>query len=139
MKIIKPQTSKGPAEWFSGDVYPTIVLSGEAPSRVRMGSVHFAPGAHTAWHSHAVGQYLHITEGTALVQERGGEVMVLRPGDTIYTAPGVEHWHGATPDSFMVHLAIWEAPDSDEPETKWGDHVTDEEYKSSNTYLSSVS
>jgi quercetin dioxygenase-like cupin family protein len=128
MKTIKPQTSKGPADWFTGDVHPTIVLAGETPSRVRMGSVHFAPCARTAWHSHALGQYLHITEGTALVQERNGAVQVLRPGDTIYTAPGVEHWHGASPDSFMVHLAIWEAPDGDGPETAWGDHVTDEEY-----------
>jgi len=53
MKQIKPKTSKGPAEWFTGDVYPTILLSGEEPSRVRLGSVHFSPGARTAWHSHA--------------------------------------------------------------------------------------
>lgn len=130
MKHINPQTSKGPAEWFTGDVYPTIVLAGEEPSRVRLGSVHFAPGGRTAWHSHAVGQYLHIVEGTALVQERGGEVQALQPGDTVYTAPGVEHWHGASPDSFMVHLAIWESPgpDNSELETTWGEHVTAEEY-----------
>jgi len=129
MKQIKPKTSKGPAEWFTGEVYPTILLSGEEPSRVRLGSVHFSPGARTAWHSHAVGQYLHIVEGTALVQERGGEVVVLMPGQTIYTPPGLEHWHGATSDSFMVHLAVWEAPTrADDPETKWGERVTDQEY-----------
>jgi quercetin dioxygenase-like cupin family protein len=132
MKIIDPQTSAGPADWFTGSVHPTIVLAGQEPSRVRMGSVHFAPGARTAWHSHAVGQYLHIVEGTALLQERGGEVVRLSPGQTAYTEPGVEHWHGATPDTFMVHLAIWEAPapDSHQPETSWGEHVTDEEYPS---------
>jgi quercetin dioxygenase-like cupin family protein len=130
MRHIKPQTTKGPADWFSGDVYPTTVLSGEAPSRVRIASVHFTPGAHTAWHSHAVGQYLHIVEGTALVLERGGEVVTLKPGDTIYTAPGVEHWHGASPDSFMVHLAIWEARDGDAAETTWGDHVSASDYPS---------
>lgn len=130
MKYIEPQTSKGSAEWFKGDVYPTYILAGEAPSRVRMYSVHFTPCARTAWHSHAVGQYLHITEGTAFVQERGSKKETLRPGDTIYTAPGVEHWHGASPDSLMVHLAIWEAPvvDDGKPETNWGAHVTDEEY-----------
>ena len=130
MNVLEPKTSKGPAERFTGDVYPTIVLAGEEPSRVRIGSVHFAPGARTAWHSHAVGQYLHIVEGTALVQERGGEVAALTPGQTIYTPPGVEHWHGATTDSFMVHLAIWEAPapGNNEPETRWGSHVTDDEY-----------
>jgi quercetin dioxygenase-like cupin family protein len=129
MKTIDPQTSKGPTDRFTGDVFPTIVLAGEAPSRVRMGSVHFAPGAHTAWHSHALGQYLHIVEGTALMQERGGDIVALTPGQTIYTAPGVEHWHGASPDSFMVHLAIWEAPDDGSTETTWGDHVTDDEYQ----------
>jgi mannose-6-phosphate isomerase-like protein (cupin superfamily) len=79
----------------------------------------------------AVGQYLHIIEGMAWVQERDGQKQVLKPGDTIYTAPGVEHWHGASPDSFMVHLAIWEAPSTDngEPETSWGEHVTDEDYE----------
>src|ERR1700712_6036858 len=128
METIDPETSKGLAEWFTCDVYPTIILAGEAPSRVRMGSVHFAPCARTAWHSHAVGQYLHIVEGTALVQERGGDIARLKPGETVYTAPGVEHWHGASPDSFMVHLAIWEGPADGSDETTWGDHVTDEEY-----------
>jgi quercetin dioxygenase-like cupin family protein len=128
MKKISPQTARGSSDWFTGDVHPTIVLAGEKPSRVRMGSVHFAPSARTAWHSHAVGQYIHVVEGTAFVQERGGKKRVLKPGDTIYTAPGVEHWHGASPDSFMVHLAIWEAPDNDKPETEWGPHITDEEY-----------
>jgi quercetin dioxygenase-like cupin family protein len=132
MKKIDPQTSQGPTDRFTGVVHPTIILSGEEPSRVRVGSVHFAPGARTAWHSHALGQYLHVVEGTAYVQERGGEKTVLKPGDTIYTAPGVEHWHGASPDSFMVHIAIWEAPDpkSSKAESTWGKHVSEEEYKS---------
>lgn len=135
MKKIQPQTSKGPAERFTGDVYPTIILAGEEPSRVRVASVHFAPGAHTAWHSHAVGQYLHIVEGTAFVQERGGKVAILKPGDTIYTAPGVEHWHGASPESFMVHLAVMEgpAPDSGKADSTWSEHVTDEEYQAAVT------
>jgi quercetin dioxygenase-like cupin family protein len=127
MKNLQPSTSKGPVDWFTGDVHPTIVLRGEEPSRVRMGSVHFAPCARTAWHSHAMGQYLHIVEGTALVQERDGDITRLKPGETIYTAPGVEHWHGASPDSFMVHLAIWEAPADGSDETTWGEHVTDDE------------
>lgn len=130
MKHIDPQTSKGPAEWFTGDVYPTILFIGEAPSRARMASVHFTPCARTAWHSHAVGQYIHVTEGTAYVQERGEEKKVLKPGETVYTKPGVEHWHGASPDSFMVHTVIWESPGTDEPETVWGEHTSDKEYNS---------
>src|SRR6266480_4910486 len=120
-------STKGPARMFTGDVYFEVILKGEEPSRVRMNSVHFMPGARSAWHSHAVGQYLHVTEGIALVQERDGEIKVFRPGDTLYTPARVWHWHGAAKDHFMTHLAVWEAPESG-PETQWGDHVTDEEY-----------
>jgi quercetin dioxygenase-like cupin family protein len=132
MKIIQAKTSRGAAEQFTGNVYPTIVARGEEPSRVRMGSVHFSPGSRTAWHSHAVGQYLYVIEGTAYVQERGEEKRVLKPGEVIYTAPGVEHWHGASPESFMVHIAVWEAPEPhiNEPESTWKEHVTDEQYNS---------
>jgi quercetin dioxygenase-like cupin family protein len=130
MKVFQPQTSSGIAEWFTGHVNITMIFAGEEPSRVRMASVQFAPGARSAWHSHAIGQYLHITEGTALVQERGKDVQELKPGTTIYTAPGIEHWHGASPDSPMVHLAIWEAPapGSDADEISWNEHVSDAEY-----------
>lgn len=82
------------------------------------------------WHSHAVGQYLHVVEGPALLQERGGDVVELCAGQTAYTDPGVEHWHGATPEQFMVHLSVTESPGPDAglPETTWGEHVSDEEY-----------
>jgi quercetin dioxygenase-like cupin family protein len=128
MKIIPPSGStKGPADMFTGDVYFDVIIKGEDPSRVRVNSVHFTPGARTAWHRHAVGQTLHVTEGIGLVQERDGEIKVLRAGDTIYTAPNIWHWHGATKDNFMTHLAIWEAPESGS-ESEWGEHVTDDEY-----------
>ena len=94
-------------------------------------TVRFAPCARTAWHTHACGQTLHVTDGIGLVQSRGGEVVVMRPGDTVYTPPGEWHWHGAAPTHFMTHLAMWEAPDpaSGQAETEWGEHVTDDEYR----------
>lgn len=64
------------------------------------------------------------------MQERGGKLNVLKPGDTVYTEPGVEHWHGASPDSFMVHMVVWEAPADGSEETTWLEHITDDEYKS---------
>jgi quercetin dioxygenase-like cupin family protein len=128
MKRFKPQTSRGPAERFTGSVYPTIIFAGEAPSRARMASVHFEPGARSAWHKHAVGQYIHVMEGTAYMQERGGKINILKPGETVYTGPGVEHWHGASPDSYMVHIVVWEALATDAEETVWLKLVTDEEY-----------
>jgi quercetin dioxygenase-like cupin family protein len=124
----KQPSAKGPAERFTGDVWYDVIASGEAPSRVRVNIVRFSPGARTAWHAHALGQTLHVTEGIGLIQSRGGQVIQIRPGDTIYTPPGEWHWHGAASDHFMSHLAIWEAPDSG-PESEWGDLVTDEEYQ----------
>lgn len=122
----RPITTKGPAEWFTGDVYFDAFYRGEEPSRVRLNLVRFTPGARTAWHRHAVGQVLHVTDGVGFVQARGGELVTIREGDTIYTPPGEWHWHGAGATTFMCHLALWEgvAPDSDEPETEWGEHVT---------------
>ena len=84
----KPPTTKGPAELFTGDVHFDVIARGEAPSRLRVNLVRFAPGARTAWHRHSLGQTLHVTDGIGLVQARGGEVRMMRPGDTVYTPPG---------------------------------------------------
>ncbi len=128
MKILTKQpTVKAPAETFTGDAWYDVIVKGEEPSHVRVNVVRFAPGARNAWHRHAAGQTLHVAEGRGLIQARGGEVTEIRPGDTIYTPPGEWHWHGAAPDHFMTHIAIWEAPEEG-PETEWGDLVTDEEY-----------
>jgi quercetin dioxygenase-like cupin family protein len=125
----KQPTVKAPAETFTGDAWFDVIARGEAPSRLRVNVVRFAPGARNAWHAHARGQTLHVIEGTGLVQSRSGPVTEIRPGDTIWTPPGEWHWHGAAPDRFMTHLAIWESPDDErEPETEWGDLVTDAEY-----------
>lgn len=124
----KQPSTKGPAEMFTGDVWFDVIAKGEEPSRVRVNAVHFAPCARTAWHTHAMGQTLCVTDGVGLVQSRGGQVVVMNPGDVVYTPPGEWHWHGAAPDKFMTHLAMWEAPEGDGPETTWGDHVTDAEY-----------
>jgi quercetin dioxygenase-like cupin family protein len=126
----KPPTAQGPADWFTGDVYLDGIVRGEEPSRVRVNAVHFTPSARTAWHSHAVGQTLYVTEGQGLVQARGGHVTELRPGDIVHAPGGEWHWHGAAPDHFMTHLSITEAgaPGDERPETDWGEHVTEEEY-----------
>jgi quercetin dioxygenase-like cupin family protein len=121
MRVIReqPQSMAGPAEWFTGAVWFNDLSGGGA---VSLGSVHFSPGARTAWHSHPQGQTLYITEGLARVQDRGGPVEEVRPGETVVTEPGVWHWHGAAPGQFMTHLAVYEGA----PE--WGDHVSDAEY-----------
>jgi len=130
MELLKqPQTGKGPAEWFAGDVWFDVIYRGQEPSRARANMVKFAPGARTAWHSHGLGQTLYIVEGIALIQSRDGVIIEAHPGDVIYTPPGEEHWHGAAPDRFMIHLALWEYPGPDgAPENTWLEHVTEAEY-----------
>jgi quercetin dioxygenase-like cupin family protein len=95
--------------------------------------VRFAPCSRSHWHSHRLGQTLHIIEGIALLGSRDGTVIEAHPGDTIYTAPGEEHWHGAAPGRFMAHLALMEGDDSDAPQTSWGGPVTDADYEAPRT------
>jgi len=121
------QTSKGPADWFTGDVYIDTVAAPTGPSRFGAALVHFTPGARTAWHTHPLGQTIYVTEGVGRCQRRGAAIEEIRPGDRVFFEPGEDHWHGAAPDRFMVHVAMQEADDSGSPVT-WGVHVTDEEY-----------
>jgi quercetin dioxygenase-like cupin family protein len=130
LKPVTP-TAKGPASTFTGDVYVNPIYRGEEPSRMIVSLVRFTPGARTSWHSHAVGQTLHVTDGIGLVQTRDGTVIRMRPGDTVYTPPGQEHWHGATAGNFMCHLAMLEGiPGGDG--TTWLEPVTDEQYQAAN-------
>jgi quercetin dioxygenase-like cupin family protein len=134
-RLTAPASGKGPAEWFTGEVWFDQIYRGEPPSRARVNSVHFTPCSRTAWHTHAVGQTLHVTEGIGLVATRDGQVIIMRPGDTVHTPPGEWHWHGAVDDRFMTHLAIWDGTgDPDTPETTWGEHVTDDEYQKANAF-----
>jgi quercetin dioxygenase-like cupin family protein len=120
-------TAKGPADRFTGDVYIDTVAAPEAPARAAAALVHFTPGARTAWHTHPFGQTIFVTEGVGRCRREGGPVETIRPGDRVYFEPGENHWHGAAPNRFMVHVAIQEADESGSRVT-WGDHVTDEEY-----------
>ena len=89
----KPPTIKGPAEWFTGDVWIDPIVRPEGDSTLNIGAVHFTPGARTAWHAHEGGQTLYVTEGRGLVQSRGEKVVEIRPGDVHVTADGQQHWH----------------------------------------------
>ena len=120
-------TVKGPADWFTGDVYIDPVAAAPTPSRVTASLVHFMPGARTHWHRHPLSQTVFVTEGVGLCQRRGGPVEVIRPGDRVLFEADEEHWHGAAPNRLMVHLAINEA-DADHAVVHWLTPVTDEEY-----------
>src|SRR5215207_10667260 len=113
---------QGPGEWFTGDVWIDSIVQPLGDSQLNVGAVHFAPSARTAWHTHAGGQSLYVTEGRGLVQSRGHEVVEIRAGDTVWTPDGEEHWHGAAHDHVMTHLSLTEGAPT------WGVHVTDAEY-----------
>src|SRR5437763_667073 len=120
-------TGVGPSDWFTGAVYVDTVAAPSATSRLSASSVHFTPGARTAWHTHPRGQTIWVTEGVGLAQRRGGPVEVIRPGDRVFFEPGEDHWHGAAPTRFMTHLAMLQT-DEEGTSAAWGAHVTDEEY-----------
>jgi len=129
--VNKDATSKGTPDRFIGDVWVDRIAGGEPNAHIRVNVVRFAPGARNAWHAHAVGQTLHVTEGIGRVQAAGDDIHEIRAGDTVYTPPGEWHWHGAAPDHFMTHVAIWETPLDGSAESEWGAHVPDEEYNAS--------
>lgn len=121
------ETMAGPAEWFTGAVYVDPVAAPAASSGVSASSVHFTPGARTAWHTHPNGQTIFVTEGVGHVQRRGEPIEVIRPGDRVFFEPGEEHWHGAAPDRFMTHIAMLQV-DEEGTSATWGEHVSDDEY-----------
>lgn len=122
-------TAKAPAAAFTGDVYVTPITTPHAPSRLVASTVRFTPGARTNWHSHAVGQTLHVTDGVGLVAARNGDVIEIHPGDTVWVPAGEEHWHGATAHDFMCHTALLEVNEDGSDPTMWLEPVTDEQYQ----------
>ena len=129
MKITRNvnETGRGPADWFTGEVYIDTIATPSDSSPVGAASVHFTPGARTAWHTHPHGQTIWVTEGVGLCQREGGPIEVIRPGDRVFFEPRENHWHGAAPIRFMTHTAIQQADESGNPVT-WGRHVSDDEY-----------
>ena len=95
-------------------------------TRATGGHVTFEPGARSAWHTHPAGQILIVTSGVGWVQEWEGEKREIRPGDVIWTPPGVKHWHGATATNGMSHIAIQDAVDG--KNVDWLEKVGEEQY-----------
>jgi quercetin dioxygenase-like cupin family protein len=125
-RIGSQSPQQGPAEYFTGSVRVEPLFPASAPSRVSSASVTFEPGARSAWHTHPLGQTLIVTAGTGWVQQEGGERQEIKPGDVIWTPPGVKHWHGATATSSMTHVAIQEALNG--KNVQWLEKVGDAQY-----------
>jgi len=118
-------TTKGSPENFTGSVVITPLFAATDHTRAAGASVTFEPGARTAWHTHPAGQTLIVTSGTGWVQEWGGEKQEVKPGDVMWTPPGVKHWHGATTTSALTHIAIQERVDG--KVVDWMEPVTDQQ------------
>lgn len=119
-------SARGPADWFTGAVRIDTPFSASAPARAAGAIVTFEPAARTAWHIHPLGQMLIVTAGLGLAQRDGGPIEEIRPGDTVWFAPGEKHWHGAAPHVAMTHIAIAEMQDGRVVE--WLEHVSDAQY-----------
>ncbi len=120
-------SKRGPADYFTGEVWIDELTAAPYASDVRVVMVTFAPGARTAWHTHPNGQLLRIASGTGRVQKAGEDIVEVHPGDVIWFDPGERHWHGAAPDRVMVHLAVQRADEAGKTAI-WLEKVSDSEY-----------
>ncbi len=129
MRIVNPQdfqTRRGPEDWFTGAVWMDASPAGPSPD-AGVFRVFFEPGARTNWHTHPEGQVLFVVSGTCRVAREGVPPVEVESGGVVYFAPGEKHWHGANPNSYMVHAAVNPAANSDGG-TDWLEPVTDEQY-----------
>jgi len=119
-------SASGPADYFTGKVRIDAPFQMDAPARAGGALATFEPGARSHWHTHPLGQTLYVLAGCGRVQTEGGPVREIRAGDVVWIPPGEKHWHGAGPDTMMVHLAMQEAENGSA--ATWLEHVTDAQF-----------
>ena len=119
-------SAKGPAEYFTGSVTVDPLFGANEHTAASGAVVTFEPGARSAWHTHPAGQVLIVTSGTGWVQEEGGRKREIKPGDVIWTPPGVKHWHGGTATNSMSHIAVTNMAGG--KNVDWMEKVSDEQY-----------
>jgi quercetin dioxygenase-like cupin family protein len=124
--VIFPLGEKASADYFIGDAYASVLVNDDMVFNCPCYNVTFEPRSRNNWHKHAGGQILLVTSGIGYYQERGERAQIIKEGDVVKIAPNVEHWHGASHDSKMTHIAI--GPNSDVGGVDWFDPVADEVY-----------
>ena len=127
-RIGSQPSSKGPEDWFTGSVRIDPLFQANDARRAAAAAVTFEPGARTAWHTHPLGQTLIVISGCGLVQREGGSIEKIYPGDVVWFAPNEKHWHGATANNGMTHIATQENLNG--KVVDWMEKVTDEQYNS---------
>jgi quercetin dioxygenase-like cupin family protein len=125
---IFPRGERAPSEYFTGLAWVKTLVASDAGLNCTSASVVFEPGARNFWHTHPGGQILIVIDGIGYYQEKGKPIRLIRKGDVVAISPDVEHWHGASRDNEMTHLAI--NPNTQNGVVKWLRKVTDEEYNS---------
>ena len=126
LNAIFPIGEKGPAEWFTGNAYPTSLLEADSVYTTIAGNVYFEPGARSNWHTHPSGQILIITDGVGYYQIEGQPIEIMKKGDVVKFPPNVRNWHGASPDTGVQQLYI--IPNTEQGIVEWMEPVSDEEY-----------
>jgi quercetin dioxygenase-like cupin family protein len=123
---IFPKGERAPSQYFTGEVYLYPLVKDDPAFNCVSGSVTFAPGARSNWHTHPAGQILMVTDGVGYYQEKDQPIRLLRKGEVVKAQPGVEHWHGASPRQSMTHIAL--NVNTEKGLVNWGRPVTDQEY-----------
>lgn len=123
-----PKGERAPVANFTGVVYVATLVKNDDTFNCASSNVTFTPGARSHWHKHAAGQILLVTEGLGYYQEKGQPIRLLRKGEVVQAQPGVEHWHGASPQQAMTHISL--NVNTEKGIVDWGRAVTDQEYAS---------
>ncbi len=121
----RPSVRANP-DYFTGTVWQDPIFQAPEPARVQSIRVTFEPGARTNWHTHPLGQTLHVVSGCGWIQKEGAAKEIISAGDSVWIPPAIKHWHGATETSGMVHIAIQEVLDGTAAE--WLEPVSDADY-----------
>jgi quercetin dioxygenase-like cupin family protein len=119
-------TRRAPKENFTGAVWQDPIIAPQAPGRLAANRVGFEPGARTNWHTHPLGQTLYVILGVGRIQTKGGPIREIKAGDVVWIPAGEKHWHGGSPTTGMVHIAMQEALDGNT--ANWMEPVTHAEY-----------
>lgn len=133
---MKSFTEKGipaPKDHFTGVVWVNMNVLPEDGYNANIGTVTFEPTSRTNWHSHKSGQILFIVKGTGYYQLEGEQIQIMKEGDVVKIPKNIKHWHGASHQSTMQHIAM--ITDYDEDKTEWFEPVTDDIY---NTFRAPV-
>ena len=123
---IFPKGDRAPADYFTGTAYIKSLAPNDEIFNCQIGNVVFEAGSRNNWHTHPGGQILIVTDGIGYYQEKVKPIQLLRRGDVIRIPPDVVHWHGASRENGMTHIAV--NPNSQKAVVVWLQPVTDEEY-----------